>query len=220
LKDGIIDDIAETDPLRIVIEIDQKIRPKIDTVDSSDDVAKVWKYFAGIKHACELFEVDFKVVGSKSEGLSDARNLYYATTSFVDQLRITALREKTLSRNAVALDEDWRTKIHSYIATIRQIVQKADLEPPIKEGILKKLQALDAEVDRERSRIQIFSEALVGVCEGISSGANALTPAARLLERVIGSLARLKSNKPDVLALPKPDDLGLDAPSEDAEISN
>jgi hypothetical protein len=138
----------------------------------------------------------------------------------VDRLRITALREKTLSLNAIALDDDWRTKLHSYIATIRQIVQKTNLEASIKEGILKKLQALDAEVDRERSRIQIFSEALVGVCEGISSGANALAPAARLLERVIGSLARLKSNKPDVLALPKPDDLGLSALTDDAEISN
>jgi hypothetical protein len=73
----------------------------------------------------------------------------------------------------VALDEDWRTKIHSYIASIRQIVQSTDLEASIKVGILKKLHALDAEVDRERSNIQVSSDALVAICEGISSGANA-----------------------------------------------
>ena len=73
----------------------------------------------------------------------------------------------------MALDEDWRTKIHSYIASIRQIVQSTDLEASIKVGILKKLHALDAEVDRERSNVQVSSDALVAICEGISSGANA-----------------------------------------------
>jgi hypothetical protein len=31
---------------------------------------------------------------------------------------------------------------------------------------------------------------------------------------VIGALARLKSKKPEILALPKPDDFGLDSPDD------
>jgi hypothetical protein len=209
VRDDIIDDISETDPSRIVVEIDQRLRPKFE--NDEVDTLMVLKYYDDIRHACEMFGLDFQVVLPKKVDYDSVRRSYYDTISFIDQLRITILHDRLQTRVGVALDEGWRTKIHSYIESIRQIVQKTNLEASIKEGILKKLHALDAEVDRERSNIQVFSDAPVGICEGISSGTNALKPAAALLERVIGALARLKSKKPEMLALPKPDELGLDS---------
>ena len=119
-----------------------------------------------------------------------------------------------IERNStgVALDNPWRDKIHSYVAHIRQIVNDAgDLPIQIKEEILRKLHAFDAEVDRARTRIEVFSDAFVRLCEGLSAGAKALGPAVKLGERIIGALARL-SGAPTVLALQPPEQLDLPAP--------
>jgi hypothetical protein len=167
VRDKIIDEISETDPSRIVVEIDQLLRPDLAEMDSQELILQVRKYYRDIRHACEMFGVDFPVTPLKDDvDYTNAKRLFYDTVSFIDQLRITVFRDRLQTRVGVALDEDWRTKIHSYIARIRQIVQSTDLEGAIKDGILKKLHALDAEVDRERSNVQVFSDALVGICEG------------------------------------------------------
>jgi hypothetical protein len=56
---------------------------------------------------------------------------------------------------------------------------------------------------------------LVGICEGISQGAVALNPAVRLLERVVGALSRMQESENRPLALPRPEDFGLDEAEDD-----
>jgi hypothetical protein len=112
----------------------------------------------------------------------------------------------------VALDAAWRDKIHTYVQHIRHIVNNAENLPvQIKETILTTLHAFDAEVDRTRTRIEVFSDAFARLCEGISAGAKSLGPAVKLGERIIGALVRL-SGAPPILALPPPEQLDLPAP--------
>jgi hypothetical protein len=117
-----------------------------------------------------------------------------------------------IEKNGVALDNAWRDKIHSYVLHIRRIVNDAkDLPVSMREAILHKLNAFDAEVDRTRTRLQVFSDVFVALCEGLSAGAEALIPAVRLGERIIGALARLQG-EPPILALPPPDQFDLPSP--------
>lgn len=100
LRDEIVD-IDETDPARVIIQIDQKLRPEIEDVEDGKDVQKVVKYYSRIAHACDVFSVDFYVTAPAQIDTQKARSLFYATTGFVDQLKITTLRQ----RIGVPLDE-------------------------------------------------------------------------------------------------------------------
>jgi cell division ATPase FtsA len=135
--------------------------------------------------------------------------------SEMDMKKIDVLHSKLTLEDSVILDESWRQKVHSYLASVRGIVQREEMDEILRGRILKVLNELASEIDRNRAPIRKFADAIVIMCEGISSGATTLQPAVKVLERVVGSLVRLKSSKPSPLQLPKPEDLGLPDDSPD-----
>jgi len=217
IPDDILD-IQETDPLKIILAIDKQIRPKNTDINNYGDIEAIRKYHSTMAHACRLFGVDFNVDDPVDDGTDTARQLLYATKATIDKKKIDLLHDKLKRETNVVLDASWRDKIHSYLTIIRQIVERAEMHVAIRERILGRLSDLAIEVDRYRAPIQKFTDALVGICEGISAGADALTPAARLLERVIGAISRVKPTEQAPLALPAPEDLGLSNAEPMAEI--
>jgi hypothetical protein len=222
-----ITEISATDPMRIIVEIDKQIRPD-ESFDPANNSAVVLKYFQSIKHAYETFGIKFPLGTPKEFTYSNAPLIYNEIRSEIEKLEINVLQKKILSETAVALDEPWRDRIHSYLAQIRKIVERSDVLPNMRERILTSLNALAAEVDRNRAPLNKFTDALVVLCEGISNGATALTPAVRVLERIIGAVSRVRTSDKPPLALPKPSDFGLDEekgipelpPPDQSEISN
>ena len=203
-----------SDPLNAFLQIDKQIRPDIKSIDTPTELDIANRYVKVILHAAKKFGIDINVREPTNENsVVEARVSMNALRAEIEKKKIDLLFEKGQRDKSLNLDATWRDKIHSYLAIIRQIVDRSDAPQPIKESILTKLHALDAEVDRGRTRIEIFTEVLVGLCEGISAGATALTPAVRLVERVIGALARLHPI-PTVPALPPPEDYGLKLPPE------
>jgi hypothetical protein len=91
----------------------------------------------------------------------------------------------------------------------------SDAAPSIKESMLAKVHALDAEIDRQRTRVEVVTGLLVGLCAAVGEGAKKLGPAVRLTERIVGALARLGPPEPAILALPAPEALGLDDEASD-----
>jgi hypothetical protein len=203
--DGIID-IEETDPRRIILELERKLRPGPEGMDISGIV----KYLDTLEHAYDSFGLPFPINVPKDVDYSSSRQLFSEMTGEIDKLKIDVLRAKLKERTSVQLDNAWRDKIHTYLEIIRKIVESASLSDAIRDRIIEKLHDLKKEVDRNRAPIQKFTDILVGICEGISSGAEALTPAVRVLERVIGALSRVNSSEKPTLSLPKPEDFGLD----------
>jgi hypothetical protein len=209
IPDDIVD-IDETDPLRIIVAIDRKLRPELSEVQTASDVPIVLKYCSTIRHACVLFGVEFNVAWPTDENnYGEIKQLFAATKLSIDHKKIDILYEKIQRETGVSLDASWRQKLHSYLLLIGQIVERVEVHPSIKENILDRLNALAKEIDRGRAPIQKFTDTLVAICHGMSTGADKLRPAVRLLERAIGALERLRGEKPKVLALPKPNDLGL-----------
>jgi len=206
-----IEDIEETDPVKVVIELEKRLRPNLEGITTGPDIDIVHRYYDAVNSACKIFAVEFSVLPPRDKSVATAREILYAVKTDIDKKRIELLHKKLHLNESVELDDPWRQKIHTYISHIRTIVEKADINLDIRDGILRKLHTLDAEVDRTRSRVQIFNDTLVELCKGVSGGATALRPAVSLFERVIGSLARLRS-EPRTLALPAPTSLGLEAP--------
>jgi hypothetical protein len=223
-----ITDIDTTDPRMMLIEIDKQIRPTLVNPSTTNEVLAVRGYFYSIRHAYStLGEIQFPLKEPSEWTGQTANQVFSDLKHTIEKLKIDALYEKS-HQNDVVLDVPWRERIHGYLANIRVVVESAGVSPVIRDRILSTLNSLAKEVDRGRAPMEKFTTALVGVCQGISEGATALTPAVRLLERVIGALARVKSSEKPPLALPKPDDFGLGdsgqppqlPPPDSTEISN
>jgi hypothetical protein len=207
-----ITEITETEPKRLFVEIDKNIRPEITNFTLHGTVQRMKAYFQTLTHAAKRLDIEFAVnwpeeIDATASG-ADLFQLYQVIAAEVNKRKVDIL----IDDRGVALDTAWREKIHTYVSHIRLIVNGAEnLSVQIRDRILAKLHAFDAELDRSRTRIQVLSDAFVSLCEGLSAGAEALGPAMKLCERAIGALARLRE-EPPVLALPPPEQLDLPAP--------
>lgn len=200
-------EIDSDDPLEIVIEIDRRIRPNFLSVDDTSEAEAVETYYVTIKHACDSFGIPFGVAPMEQpSSFSDFRQLFADTKVAMDRKYVDLLSAR--KGTGIVLDETWRAKIHAYLAIIRGIVDRAAIDPALKDSVLARLNALGAEVDRTRTRVQKFGDVLIGLCGAVGAGAKELEPAVKLLERVAGALERLHP-KPVTLALPAPETLGL-----------
>jgi hypothetical protein len=209
-----ITDINETDPRKVIVEIDKIIRPDVRRPFGDNDRGEIRSYFQKLKHAAENLGLEFPIHEPKGEIANNSAfdGLFDNIVEEIEKQKINIVVQNANRQNGIALDGAWREKIHTYVAHIRRLVNSADdLPPKIKESILAKLRSFDAEVDRGRTRMQVFTDLFVELCQGISAGATALTPAVRLGERIIGALARLQG-EPPLLALPPPDQFNLPSP--------
>jgi hypothetical protein len=208
-----ITDISATDPAEVFVEIDKAIRPNLNTFSITGSEKNSLKaYYETMKHAASKLGIEFPYTWDDKKNGTDCATFFVMLTAEVDKKKVDLIAAQINVNKGIALDTAWRDKIHTYVSHIRQVVNSAeDLPIQIKETILTKLHDFDAEVDRVRTRIEVFSDAFVRLCEGVSAGAKALIPAVRLGERLIGALARL-SGEPPVLALPPPEQLDLPSP--------
>jgi hypothetical protein len=211
--------ITETDPKKLFVEIAKKYRPVVkgQAYSPQEDMA-ARKYYTILSHAADTLGVPFIETQDISETGRLPRIIEMIDSDIATKELDILLESVRQKETILMLDTAWRDKIHSYVAHIRSLVTGAsDLSPQLRETILKRLNAFAAELDRGRTRIQAFTDIFVGLCEGVSRGAVALTPAVKLGERIIGALARLGGEKP-VLLLPPPEqfDLPDELPAEDS----
>jgi hypothetical protein len=124
-----------------------------------------------------------------------------------------------LKRDTIYLDDTWRAQVSAYVQHIRDIVQNAEVDDRLRQGIFQRLNILQREVDRNVSRLASITDAFVDVCGAIGEGAKRLEPAQKLLEKLTGSFKRLQESQQNAdhhPQLPSPEYLGLPAPSEDS----
>jgi hypothetical protein len=74
------------------------------------------------------------------------------------------------------------------------------------------LNELQAELDRNRTRVESITEVFLSITEAIGKGAKHLDGAVKLIERLAGALSSARSARSEhdtQLRLPHPDKLGL-----------
>jgi hypothetical protein len=132
----------------------------------------------------------------------------------------TRLLEKEIVRYAmeegneayIILDDHWRTKSTTYIFHIREVVSKAELAESLRERIFTRLNQLQNEIDRNRTRVESISEVFLVVTEAVGKGAKRLEGAIRIIERLAGALAgaRTAALEHEITPkLPAPETFGL-----------
>jgi hypothetical protein len=103
------------------------------------------------------------------------------------------LRIVTRSRqHSVALDADAKSKLRQMLNHIRETVDKLDISVAKKEALFKRINALQDEIDRDRTRYQAFAALMIEVCDDAGKAAKRLEPVVRLVERVGNALGIAK----------------------------
>ncbi|MBL8544469.1 MAG: hypothetical protein JNJ63_11740 [Hyphomonadaceae bacterium] len=128
------------------------------------------------------------------------QRFYLAANRIVLEIQMT--RAKRTRRYSVELDADAKTRIHSLIGNIRQVVEAAsDLEERKRTGLLEKLNAFAAEVDRARLRLDIWMDTVLTVSATVGKAAKNLMPLGRFVSEITDIVAVAKE-KFEMQALP------------------
>jgi hypothetical protein len=198
-----------TDPLKMFINLGQTMRPEGDNFNSETFKLEIISYYEKLRYAANRLGIAFDVDLPESMTSVVMERLLFNIKTDIDKKGIEIMIAESIRDNGVALDNTWRSKVHSLVLHIRNLINGAkDLKYQIRETILDKLNKFDAEVDRTRTRVEVITEVLVALCHGVSEGAKELEPAVRVAERIIGALMRLQG-QPPILSLPSPDQFDL-----------
>lgn len=118
------------------------------------------EYMNSIVAVAEALELDFLSNFKISPSRKNIYNEYIEFSLLVKQhttkIRIKNGRKKHLY--SVALSSIQKDEIRKYINNIKAIIEKSKIPEDKKDAILKKLQALSAEVDRNRTRFEIVAD--------------------------------------------------------------
>jgi hypothetical protein len=124
-------DIKETHPLKIVLEIDKRIRPNLSLSEDRESAQAALEYFRKAKHACQVFGIPFSVEDPTTDSFTDMRDLFIETKMEMDKKKIDWFGiQFKLETEVLKLDQSWREKIHSYIAIIRGVVEARSAPRP------------------------------------------------------------------------------------------
>lgn len=94
---------------------------------------------------------------------------------------------------AISLSNDYRSQIHDHLAAIRKIVTAVEMEETRREALFSKINTLAREVDRERTRLEVFTAMFLDVTQAIGEGAENLEPLLKRIERLAAIFGKAKA---------------------------
>lgn len=120
--------------------------------------------------------------------------------------RISGIRNVNVPSDFdVKLQKDHREEVHNLINKIRKIVNQADIDLRLKEGILSKLGSLSREIDKMRTSMNVLTDAMLELTSATGQAAENLEPAVKVFERIAGVFGRAKK-KQDIEKLAGPEE--------------
>ena len=104
----------------------------------------------------------------------------------------SARRQKAGLETLIVLDEAGRSAIHRLIQSIRERLETADLTEAKREALFNKLNAFEAEVDRNRTRAEAFYAFAVDVARTAREANDELKPILKTIDKVFDWIDKAK----------------------------
>ncbi|MGR0184097.1 hypothetical protein [Azospirillum aestuarii] len=141
---------------------------------------------------------------------------YYKT-----RLTIRTHRGKTSGTVTIlTLNDGFRVEIHNRLNQIRSYIESSPLDEKKKDAIYSKIAALQAEVDKSKTRLDAFLSVQLDITAAIGKGAESLEPVVKLLDSVKKIFSRAKDEN-EQAALEKPQERRLiEGPKRDQEVDD
>lgn len=121
------------------------------------------------------------------------------------------------SNEEVEIGENYRSAIHNHLDKIRKIIQSVEIDPRLKESVLKRVNALASAVDKNMHWSTALGMTMMELASVTGESAEKVSPAIDELERVAGALGRAEKDH-EVRRLAGPDDTKLlEGPDSESE---
>lgn len=131
---------------------------------------------------------------------------------FMDEITARNLHvlEPNLASASVMLDNDWKAKATTFVGHIRETVRKAEMDEALREPIMRSLKAVQAEIDRNRTKVAAVADTWLQITQAMGAGAKNLEPATKMMERLSKAFGKAKRHEIEEMKnpqLPPPTDL-------------
>lgn len=140
-------------------------------------------------------------------------------TTAVDHFKVQVLidRARVHHQYSVALTPDEKDKLRNYVREMKNFIDKSSLSQDKKDRLYTKLNAFLAEVDRDRTRLEVLSDMSIAIAHIGGEVAKELEPVRRLMDSISRLIGRNMDNAPAMPRLRKPAIRKLEAPKKDTE---
>lgn len=127
-------------------------------------------------------------------------DIFHDFTTEVDhyKVQIQILHIRTPQRYAVALTASEKEKLRHYVAQIKTVIDNSSLSNDKKEELYNKINAFLAEVDRNRTRFEVYSDLAIAVARTGGEMAKELEPVTRLINaiaRLLGASKQIENER-------------------------
>jgi hypothetical protein len=160
-------------------------------------------------------EIEFDFLSHSTDrevpGADSSFDLWFtALIGKIDEYIMTIRLKRMMERQLdivplISFSQDYKIEIHKLLDKVRKVINATDLHDTKKDAIYQKIAALQAEVDRSKTRFDALLSRYLDIVNVVGESAERLEPLAKLIERVMKIFARAKADHDQGL-LPAPDD--------------
>lgn len=205
----VFDDLPDDAEAAFVI-LEQEFRSEYQTeIERADNNS--WADEARLKYACQIraaleelevgFEFDTPDFSDQHIDYNRFQTFRRDVKSLTTKIRIRASRAK--NKHSVKLDLNTKSKLHQLLDRIKQTILELDEGDAKREALLRKVAALETEINRDRTRFEIVGALWIGLCDKAGAGFEKLEPARRWVDSFANLIAQAKSLEPEPPSLPK-----------------
>jgi len=165
MEDDIFYDEMPDDQGGAFVYLVRKFRAEFERAASETDQSQVvvelkQNYFASVIAAAKSLDIpgikDYELPRSDEEIWNFGRHFELDVNSVVIQINIGRKNERR--RFSVALNSTEKAKARHYVEQLKDLVQSSNCSVEKKESLLLKLNELLVEIDRDRTRFEIFTD--------------------------------------------------------------
>jgi len=207
------DVVAEVSPEMAFVRLEHKFRAAYERNIEGPNSPEAFNHYRVeyMNHTVEAAQAlgldflnDFEVPGEYEDSavVSVYKDLRQYVDAFIVRTRIRHVRSG--SGISVALDSSEKKHVRAYAGKIKDIIDKSSLLPAKKERLFDKINAFIAELDKDRTGLQKFTDVVLSLARTVGEATKELEPAwkwAHLIAEILG--VRQESEQTKLPAPPK-----------------
>ena len=205
ITDDQLDELPEDD-LEAFVAFDSILRENLEPARMNQGWAAEREYVAYILAFAEARNIDLGVPPEVPEADPGFGSYFDMFQRRVDSFKVKARLELSARRKGSGIifrvAGNFKTQIGGHLTAIRKIVHEADLSEKKRDAIFRRIEKLQFEVDRDRTRAEAATALWLDISSAIGQGAKNLDPAIERLERIMKVFAQARDE--DTPQLPAP----------------
>lgn len=163
-------------------------------------------YMNGVVTAARLYGIatlnNWELASPNNHGWHQYRAFVADVDACTLEMRMRRVRRER--EYSVVLNAATKIKLSHMLAQMREAVEQLDISVAKKDRLRSRINALQEEIDRERTAFQAFGALMIEVCDDFGEAAKRLAPVVEMVERIGAAIGIAKRSEAPSAQLPPP----------------